>query len=59
MKKLNLNLDELKIESFEITKSKQAKGTVNGFLTTYETKYITCVGPICQETDQITCAYVC
>ncbi len=32
MKKLKLNLEDLKVESFEINNSKNMKGTVNGNL---------------------------
>lgn len=59
MEKIKINLDQLKVDSFEITKSTQEKGTVKGFFTTVQTNYITCIDPPCQYTDQITCEYLC
>ncbi len=52
MKKLKLNLDEIKVESFETTDaSSLSKGTIMGQVTW--TQYLSC------HTDDGTCRYTC
>ena len=55
MKKLNLSIDDLKVESFETqTESKDFKGTVKGYESLDNTNCNTC--PL---TECITCRYTC
>jgi len=46
MKKIELNINQLKIDSFEISKNNSKSGTVNGF---HKTEMIYCVTDMVQE----------
>ena len=71
MKKLKLNIDDLKVESFETTKNfKNVQGTVKGYRPTWEgtcdctggTCYTVddCTGVTCNPTcDEDTCTVAC
>jgi hypothetical protein len=57
--KLTLKLDDLRVDSFDTTRSQQPKGTVFGEQCTCYTN-CTCPGcPSCDDTCPDTCAYSC
>ena len=62
MKKLKLNMDELKVESFETsTIESQKNGTVKGFATQEVTRCFVCteIGDTCDSTCIGTCDPTC
>ncbi len=57
--KLQLNLEDLSVDSFDTTSTQKAKGTVFGEQCTCYTN-CTCPGcPTCDRTCPNTCAYTC
>ena len=59
MNKLKLQLDDLRVDSFDTTAAEKAKGTVFGEQCTCYTN-CTCPGcPSCDATCPNTCAYTC
>jgi hypothetical protein len=68
MKKLKLNLDDLKVESFQTLPSMNKKGTAHGHLPPSIEEIDTCFGPSCRicptdltcyNTCEATCANTC
>lgn len=56
MKKLKLNLNDLKIESFKISNTQKKQGTVKGELPFTERPNTNCQHDPCDTTDGIACS---
>lgn len=60
MKKMKLDLDDLKVESFETTaESQDGEGTVYGYITQDLTQCGDCTNFLCEPTNNRTCGSTC